>query len=610
MRQGILFLVFIGIGLSCISQTKQDSIQSLEEVLLFSDTQLKNFTNTQSLLSLNDSIIKRNKPSLTDLLNNHSSIYFKENGLGMVSSVAFRGTTAQQTSVVWNGININSQLNGQTDFNTINPTIIDNVIVRSGGGSVLYGSGAIGGSIHLNNSIDFKDSISNKLNINYGSFNTLNTNYKGTFAKNKWSVNAALGYVNSDNDYDYVDSDNQNLNGQFNNKNASFNVGFKFNNSNRLKLYSNIYNGSRNFSLRLPSETPTKYDNFDTRHLLEWNGFYGKFTSKIKFAYLTEAYKYFQNIERPDFSEAKVNSSIVKYDASYSFKKGMLLNTIVGYTENKGSGTTIQSVNRRIGEFNLLFKHKLVNWFLYEITARQEITNSYKSPFLYSIGLKFKPNSIYSIAVNGSKNFRIPTFNDLYWEGSGNLDLKPETSKQIELSQELKFKNFGFNITGFYNDITDMIRWLPVDGIWRPINTDEVITYGIEAKLETNKIVNDHKFTFNFTFAYTVSENKQTNKQLIYVPFYKATANLGYNYKKWSVNYQYLYVGDVFTQSDNDLKFNVDQYYVSNFGVDYNIYKQYTLGAKVNNLFNENYESIAGRFMPGRHYNFYINFNF
>ncbi|WP_299887446.1 TonB-dependent siderophore receptor [uncultured Lacinutrix sp.] len=610
MKQGILFLVFILVGFCSMAQTKQDSIQKLEEVVLISDSQLKTFTNTQSLLTLNDSIIEKSKSSLTDLLNNNSPIYFKENGLGMVSSVAFRGTTAQQTSVVWNGININSQLNGQTDFNTINVTVTDQVTLRSGGGSVLYGSGAIGGSVHLNNIISFKEKLSNNLNINYGSFNTLNTNYKGDFANKKWSINAALGYVNSDNDYDYVDSDNQNLNGQFNNKNASINVGFKFNESNILKLYSNIYDGSRNFSLALPSETPSKYDNFDTRHLLEWNGFYGKFTSKIKLAYLTEAYKYFQNIQRSDFSEAKVNSSILKYDASYSFDKSMLLNAIVAYTQNKGNGTSIQSVNRRIGAFNLLFKHKIVHWFLYETTVRQETTNSYTSPFLYSIGLKIKPFKVYSININGSKNFRIPTFNDLYWEGSGNLNLKPETSKQIEVSQQFQFKNIGFNITGFYNDITDMIRWLPIDGVWKPINTDEVVTYGIETKLEANKAFNNHKLTFNSTFAYTISENKQTKKQLIYVPFYKVTANLGYNYKKWSAYYQYLYVGDVFTQSDNNPKFNVDEYYVSNFGLDYSLGKQYKLGAKVNNLFNENYESIAGRFMPGRHYNFYINFNF
>ena len=82
---------------------------------------------------------------------------FKENGLGMVSSPSFRGTTAQQTAVIWNGININSQLNGQTDFNTITTRDYTSITVRSGGGSSIYGSSAIGGSIHLNNELTFKN---------------------------------------------------------------------------------------------------------------------------------------------------------------------------------------------------------------------------------------------------------------------------------------------------------------------------------------------------------------------------------------------------------------------------------------------------------------------
>ena len=63
----------------------------------------------------------------------------------MVSSASFRGTNAQQTAVVWNGININSQLTGQTDFNTLIPGNYGDVVVRSGGGSVQYGVAQLGG---------------------------------------------------------------------------------------------------------------------------------------------------------------------------------------------------------------------------------------------------------------------------------------------------------------------------------------------------------------------------------------------------------------------------------------------------------------------------------
>lgn len=118
---------------------QNDSIVKLKEVVLI-DTKLKAFSLTHSIVKLSDSVIQRNPTSLTELLRNNTTIYFKEYGKGMTSSASFRGTTSQQTAVLWNGININSQFNGQTDFNTINSFDFNSIAVRAGGGSVAYGS--------------------------------------------------------------------------------------------------------------------------------------------------------------------------------------------------------------------------------------------------------------------------------------------------------------------------------------------------------------------------------------------------------------------------------------------------------------------------------------
>ena len=63
--------------------------------------------------------MSNNQVSFTELLRQNTSLYFKEQGAGMTSSVSFRGTNASQTAVLWNGININSQTTGQTDFNNV-----------------------------------------------------------------------------------------------------------------------------------------------------------------------------------------------------------------------------------------------------------------------------------------------------------------------------------------------------------------------------------------------------------------------------------------------------------------------------------------------------------
>ncbi len=583
---------------------QNDSIYYLDEVKI-SDSQLKKFSNSQSVQKLSDSVIRKNQPSLTALLNYNTVIYFKENGLGMVSSPSFRGTTAQQTAVIWNGININSQLNGQTDFNTITTKDFSNITVRSGGGSSIYGSSAIGGSIHLNNDLNFKNDFSNQIALSYGSFNTLGVNYKVNVSDEKISFQASITRNSSDNDYDYVDSDSKNLNGQYYNTSLNTAVGYKINPNNFLKIYSQFFDSERHFSLVFPSEIRTKYQDFNTRNLLEWSNFSENFASKVKLAVLSEKYKYFQNIQSDSFTYGEVKTYIAKYDLSYKVSSNSELNAIVDYTENRGDGSDISNEKRNIGSAAVLFKHEPLEKLLYEVSFRKEFTDNYKSPLLFSVGTTFKVTDFYTLKINGSKNFRIPTFNDLYWQPGGNENLKPESSHQAELSNSIKFLGFNLTLTGYYIDIDNMLRWVPAGGNWSPVNTNKVKTYGGEAILGWTKKIEDHVFSFNGTYAYTVSKDGDTKKQLIYVPYHKATGSLGYSFKKISFGSQILYNGEVFTRSDNNSRFNIDAYVVNNVMIDYNFGKKdsYVLGFQALNVFNEKYQSVESRYLPGRNFN-------
>lgn len=222
---------------------QNDSINKLKEVVV-SDANLKKYSGSQSVLKLNDSIINKNETLLTDLLNFNSTIYFKEYGRGMLSTVAFRGTTASQTAVIWNGININSQMNGSTDFNTISGSDYNSVSVKAGGGSVIYGSGAVGGTVHLNNDLSFYKRFENNLRLDYGSFNTIGINYKTNISNEKWSAQIGFSKNSSTNDYKYLNQYNWkgeqrwNQNGQYDIITMSANVGYKFDSKNSLKLYS------------------------------------------------------------------------------------------------------------------------------------------------------------------------------------------------------------------------------------------------------------------------------------------------------------------------------------------------------------------------------------
>ena len=592
------------------SLAQADSTNVLEQIIV-SDSQLQRFSNTQSTLKLNDSVLRKNQSSLTNLLNYNSSIYFKENGLGMVASPSFRGTTAQQTAVIWNGININSQLNGQTDFNTITAKDFNAITVRSGGGSSLYGSGAIGGSIHLLNNLSFENRFENTLQVGYGSFSTFGANYKMELASEKISTQISLSRNSSDNDYKYPGTNKKNENGQFYNTSFNLTTGYKINSNNVLKFYNQVFDSERHFSGTLTAPSKSKYQDFNTRSLLEWIATKNVFTSKLKVAYLTEEYNYYENASTSIFTDAGAKTFIAKFDLDYKINTNISVNSILEYNKTNGFGSDIGSNTRQIGAASLLLKHQLFTDFLYEITVRKEMTSSYKSPVLFSVGTAYSVTSFYKIKTNISRNFRIPTFNDLYWQGNGNTDLKPESAYQAEIGNELKWKNTTFSVTGYYVKIQDLLRWSPGNnGEWSPNNVAKVTTYGAEFLGNYKKNFGNHFIDFSTTYGYTFSKDEKKDKQLIYVPNHKFTAALAYSYQKLAAHYQYLFNGEVFTSSDNF--YTLDSYLVSNVGIDYDFGKKEILkiGITVLNFFNENYQSVVTRPMPGRNYSMYLTFKF
>ena len=594
----------------CLQIWAQNDTIALNEVLV-SDTQLRDFSGSQSVLELNDSITGLSGSSLTSLLQYNTVIYFKENGLGMVSSPSFRGTTAQQTAVVWNGININSQLNGQTDFNTLNAGDFNSVTVKAGGGSVAYGSSAIGGSIHLDNNLLFNRKLINSVRSSYGSYNTLGLQYNISGGTEKFSADASFSRNSSDNDYPFPGSDLKNDNGHYYNTSGNVGMAYRITPNDILRFYSYAFDGERHFSRTLAAPSRSKYRDLNTRNLLEWTAYRGSITSRFRAAYLYEKYKYYENFATDIFTFGRVATLTGKYDLAYETGSGIKLNAILEYSQNKGDGSDIVNKKRQIGAASLLMSHKVTDKVAYELGVRKEASDAYSSPFLFSAGANVEVAPFYTVKFNASRNFRIPTFNDLYWQGSGNPDLNPETSLQAEIGNVFRHKDAVLTITGYYIQLRDMLRWIPSDdGIWRPENLDKAKSYGLESILNWEMKIGGGQLQLAATYAYTISQKDGSTTQLIYVPYHKATASAAYAINDFSAFYRHLFTGEVFYTTDN--LSSIDPYNVSSVGVEYSfgLWEGLHLGVQANNIWNEEYQTVNVRPMPGRNYNMYLNLKF
>ncbi|MDB2606646.1 TonB-dependent receptor [Zobellia sp.] len=612
MRNYKPFLFVLILLCAVCGNAQRDSITVLDEVIL-TDVRLLHFSNGKVEV-LKDSLIDRNGSSLTNLLQFNSSIYLKENGLGMLSSPSFRGTSASQTAVIWNGININSQLTGQVDFNTIVPQNYGSISVRSGGGSVQFGSGAIGGSIHLNDIFKFGNHSEHELLFGYGSFDTKTINYSTSIGLKKTTAGFGVNYVSSENDYKYLGTDQRNENGAFENINVNANVGHQITDKQLLKFYHNTFIGDRDFSGTITAPSNSNYQDYNSRNLLEWSHFNEKRIHRLKLGYLYEKYKYFDNKERDDFSFGNTNTFLVNYDYKINFKD-FILNGIIDYNHTGAEGSSIENGRRKTLATTLLFKHNLGEKITYGANIRKEFVNDYKSPLVYSLNAKYAFNPYHTIYFNASKNYRVPTFNEIYWilggGAGGNPDIKSESSLQAEIGQTFTKDKYTFHWATFYIDSENLIQWRPNNaGIWSPININDALNYGLEVSLELAESWGNHHLTWKNSYAFTKAIDYETKNSLMYVPQHKVTSTISYAFSNWRLFYQLFANSNVFITSDNSE--SLPGYSVSNLGLERNFKTKRKLNIEVliqvNNLFNKKYQNVAFRPMPNRNLQLKLKF--
>ncbi|TQD39136.1 TonB-dependent receptor plug domain-containing protein [Haloflavibacter putidus] len=608
MRFLFIFLVLVGNALYA-----QDSAVEQLDTIVLKPLRLKEKSVGQKVLEISQETVKTYRPQLTDVLNFESPIYFKENGLGMESSASFRGTTAQQTAVLWNGININSQFLGQADFNTLPTYNYSSIQIRSGGGSSQFGSGAIGGTVLLQNKLDFNRGDSYSLYGNKGSYDTHTAAGKMVLSKKNFVLNAGLTYYESDNDYKHFTSGRENENGQFNNLSATFNAAYKIDTKNKLTLFTEWFSGERHFSILEATQTKTKYQDDNLKTQLVWNSNFKKFTTTARLAYLNEKFTYFPKLSKSqETNYGRAQSLIAKYNLGYKPQKNLFLEASLDHKYTWATGSSIQNSKRNLSIFRLFAKHQLTKNWVYQINLNTQYSKDFENPLLYHFGTNYTFSEKHEIRGSFSKNYRIPTFNDLYWPGAGNLDLKPETSHQIEVSYLFSHKAFQAEVSLYQINLKDMIRWLPSGGsVWKPVNTDKVTSKGLETTLNYRFSFGENHFKLSGIYAYTNSENKKSNKQLIYVPFHKATARVVYNYKSFEVQLANMFNGEVYTQSDNNPETAIENYWLSNLALRYSFGENatYTFGGRIRNLGDKEYFNKEYKPMPGINYELFLTIN-
>ena len=259
---------------------------------------------------------------------------------------------------------------------------------------------------------------------------------------------------------------------------------------------------------------------------------------------------------------------------------------------------------------------------------REELYGESLSPIIPVLNLDWLLTNDLTLKASVSRNFRYPSLNDLYFLPGGNPDLLPESG--ISYDAGLSYYRIRpdrwvikASASWFDSYIDNWIVWIPTfKGYWTPRNVLRVHAYGIESRAEGKyRFSRDWMLEGSGNFAWTPSINhgdpadwadEAIGKQLVYVPRFSASATGALAYRSWRLSYKWCWYSERYTTSDNDMATRIGRvlpYFMNDIVLEKKFgLRRAALSLKlaVNNIFNEEYESVLNRPMPGRNYEVFI----
>jgi|AntRauTorckE6833_2_1112554.scaffolds.fasta_scaffold00592_8 iron complex outermembrane receptor protein len=571
-----------------------------------------------------------NYESFSELLSNHTPVFMKTYGQGNLSTASFRGTGASHTKVLWNGVELNNPMLGQADFSQIPVAVADKVSLSHGGAGIHSGSGSLGGSIIIENEPQWGNHLNVQLKQSAASYSNYRSQALVTAGGERFRSRSLLITQSAENNYfyrnNYKDRDDPPREQREGAGYASHTVLQEFyyrdKRANKLAARVWVQDYYREIAPPLgvnPATTEQQQRNEAVRAMAEWEHNKGKVELTLKSAYVYDYLNYKNSL-------AAVNSHNYAHQFMQSINMKMALSGNLRWSANVSYTTTRVHSNN----YNGLRERSDLTVFAggqwspgddanVRLMLRQKVIDGTMAPLIPSLGFDYRLLEERDLLLKGniSRNYRLPTLNDLYWQPGGDPELLPERGFTLEtgvkyLSQKRKGWHGGAEITWFRNDISNWIAWQPdsIMSYWTPKNITEVLSQGIEARYQVSLNNSRLKVQWEQSYTYTSAKNVSraqpysSGKQLVYIPQHSLQSSINVAYRDYMLDIGHHFTGSRYTSSDNTSympPFSTIDLVVS---TDFSLNKKMegALLMKVNNVTNTNYQVVAWYPMPGRNY--------
>ncbi len=540
---------------------------------------------------------------------------------GGATSVFIRGSNANHTKVLVDGIDVSDPASptGAFDFGHLLTSGIDRIEVLRGPQSGLYGSDAIGGVIDIRTKPGSGPAQVTG-SVEAGSFATFNqtAGVSGSSGPFSYSFNAAHFHAGDVpvTPLNLLPPGQARIDDSYDNQTYSARVGLAIDKNLDVGLTTRHvesalrFTGSE-FNLATftfqPETTQSASDTqqWFTRAFAHQVLFGGAFDQTFGVGYTD----YHRRDEDPIYGASFNTGDRLKYDWTGIVKlaPGQVLTLGAEHQTDEIVNSPISAQITNSAGFVQLqssFGERLFN----AASVRYDSSDRFGDIATYRIAPAFLiPETGTKLKASYGTGFKAPSLNELFVDYPAffffaNPNLKPEQSSgyDVGFEQTVLAKRVQFGATYFHNDIANLIAYAAIAPAHTTyINIAQAQTEGVETFFAFKPL---SEVTLRADYTYTLAMDGQLREELLRRPKHKASLTANWQATEaLSLSATVIHVGDFVDTDRYGLTPRLDApgYTVVNFAGSYDLSHGLTAFARIDNLFNEQYQDPTGFLRPG-----------
>lgn len=566
------------------------------------EQQLNDVIGDVSVIS-EEQILKAGQTSLVELLAMQAGIEVSHNGgVGKSSNVYIRGANPVHTVVLLDGMRINSATSGTTSLENIPLNQIERVEILRGPASSLYGADAIGGVIQI-----FTKSANGKPRINatvgLGTYGTAmgSTGISGRVDNTSFSLQAGLSSTNGVSAIanKRLATYNPDDDG-YDNRNLSFKLAQHFNERHEIGISGYLSEGTNYYDggALTPLNNPRNRFNYYSRQrqtlvdVYSKNRFTDNWLSTLRIGQSQDD----STAYSPNTTHTRKTKSVYEtVQTQYLWQNDIVTKVAGTFTlgaerrEQKIDSTSTYVVDSRDIQSGFAGWQGKFGAHSVQVTARNDDNSQFGNKTTGGVGYAYQLTPELRARANWGTAFSAPTFNQLYSPLAlgfiGNANLKPEEANNRELGLQFIKDGHQLNVSYYHNRVSDLIvntRTTP--SVLTPVNISNALLRGLTLSYQGQLA----GFNILANADFQRPEDQDTGNLLVRRA--KQNGNLGIS-RQWGD----LQLGteiETAAHRYNDVA-NLERmsgYTLVNLYSQYRINNDWSLNARVNNLFDRKYE--------------------